>query len=118
MENIKKLDGTEIIDVDKPLKRDYLQAAEKMTEAAKDSKSILKSNFQSVQTFCRENPGKAVAIATAVGAATGLILSQAFGRRKSTAERVLANIFRTGEETWDHVKSGIKSSVKEAKKSD
>jgi ElaB/YqjD/DUF883 family membrane-anchored ribosome-binding protein len=117
MENLTKMDGNTVTEVENSLKRGYIKTAEKLTEAASETKSSVNKAMNSVKEYCSENPGKAIAIAAGVGAITTLALMKAFSRKESSGEKMISNLFRKAERTWNQMKNEIEPTLKRIKES-
>lgn len=112
MEGMKKMEGSVGAETESNMKQDYMKAAEKVTDAAKEAKSTARDSFKNVQKYCRENPGIAMGIAAGVGVLVSLALVKAFSEKESENEKMISDLFRKGEKMWNQFKSQGESAVK------
>lgn len=107
MEMIKKSDAASGGEAENRIKTDYVKAAEKISEAAKEARTSANKAVQGIQEYCRENPGKAMAIAAGAGALVTFILMKALSEKRSPSDQIIASLLHKGEDAWNHLKSKI-----------
>ncbi len=117
MDSLKKMNGAVSGEAESNLKGDYMQTAEKISDAAKEATSSAHQAIKDIQDYCRENPGKAMGIAAGVGALVSLILIKSFSRNESANDQIVSGLLRKGKEAWNHLKSGIEPTLKNIKES-
>lgn len=117
MNNVKDLDGVESAEAIHSLHHDYMRTTGVIPEAAMEVVSRAQNLKDSAMDYCRENPIKVTAVSLGLGAVAGFALVKLFSRRQSKTEQIIAQLFRAGEETLNHMKSGLKPIVRNIKES-
>ena len=115
MESMKKMEGNMRMAAENVSETEHMSTTGKITDAVNEAKDYANNAFEDLQEYCRENPGKAMAIAAGVGALASLILIKAFSRKESANDQIIAGFRQKGEELWDRLKSGVEPTLNKIK---